>query len=76
MIDRAIIKLRCQTIFNLFPTRRQAMARFGHSAAAATLPLRQVGAEGNEISQRNPLPAPPHTLILAAVAAIKWGASD
>lgn len=52
------------------------MAGFGHSAAAATLPLGQAGAEGNEIRRRNPLPAPPDTLILAAVAAIKWGASD
>ena len=52
------------------------MAGCGHSAAAATLPLCQVGAEGNEIRQRNPLPEPPDTLILAAVATIKWGASD
>jgi len=52
------------------------MAGFGHSAAAATLPLCQVGGEGNEIGQRNPLPAPPDTLILAAAATIKWGPSD
>jgi len=50
------------------------MADFGHSAAA-TLPPRRIGAGGNKIRQRNSLPAPANALILAAVAAIKWGGS-